>query len=210
MLLRIILHTMVLWRCYVAYIILYVLWLINSVPSYHRSPLYSYLTFFLCIIFTCFHSITFLLSFYIKSFWLSYSISQCNFQFSHYFYPYSPSLLPLSVSTWHVSLSSTLPLYQFLRQQYVVLVTSTNLISPSLAFCLTPSFCPSLSLSLSKSVISFFYFDNFYSLSLLLYPGNFFALNQVLFLSLSVYLLLLPSLCYCIFLILSLSVSLSL
>ena len=150
-------------------------------------------------------------------FWLSYSISQCNFQSSHYFYLYSPSLLPLSVSSRDVSLSSTLPSYQFLQHKYVVLLTSTNLTSPSLSFYLTPSLCPSLSLSLSKSVISFFYFDSIFSLSLLLYPGNFFAfksssLSRYLSLSLflSHYLLLLSSLCHCIFLIFSLSVSLSL
>ena len=59
--------------------------------------------------------------------------------------------------------------------------------------------------SLSLSVISFFYFDKFCSLSLLLYPGNFFAfksssLPRYLYLSLSHYLLLLRSLCHYIFL----------
>ena len=127
------------------------------------------------------------------SFWLSYSISQCNFQSSHYFYLYSPSLLPLSVSSRHVSLPSTLPLYQFLRQEYVVLLTSTNLFSPFFSFYFTPSLYPYLSLF----VISFFYFDNFFSLSLLLYPGNFLA-----FIS--------NSLPRYLFIFLSLSVSLSL
>ena len=91
----------------------------------------------------------------LMSFWLSYSISQCSFQSSHYFYPYSPSLLPLSVSSRHVSLPSTLPLYQFLRQEYVALLTSTNLISPSLSFYLAPSLCPYLSLSVCHFFLLF-------------------------------------------------------
>ena len=140
------------------------------------------------------------------SFWFSYSISQCSFQFSYYCYPYSPFLLPLSVSSRHVSLPSTLPLYQFLQQEYLVLLISTNP-SRSISHHL---FVP---ISRSLSVISFFYFDNYFFLSLLLYPANFFAfksssLPRYLSLSLSHYLLLLPSLCHCIFLIFSLSVSL--
>ena len=72
----------------------------------------------------------------------------------------------------------------------------------------------SLSLSLSKSVISFSYFDNF-SLSLLLYPANFFAfksssLSRYLSFSLSLYLLLLRSLYHYISLTFSLNVSLCL
>ena len=149
----------------------------------------------------------------LMSFWLSYSVSQCNFQSSYYFYLYSPSLLPLRVSSGHISLPSSLPLYQFLQHKYVILLTSTNLISPFLSFYLTPSLCPSL--SLSKSVISFFYIDSIFSLSLLLNPANFFAfksssLPHYLSLSLSHYLLLLPSLCHCIFLIFSRIVFLSL
>ena len=40
-------------------------------------------------------------------------------------------------------------------------------------------------ISCSPSVFSFFYFDNFFSLSLLLYPANFLLLNQVLSLATS-------------------------
>ena len=103
--------------------------------------------------------------------WLPYSISQCSFQSSHYCYPYSPFLLPLSVSSRHVSLPSTLPLYQFLQQEYLVLLISTNP-SRSISHHL---FVP---ISRSLSVISFFYFDNYFSLSLLLYPANFFAFKS--------------------------------
>ena len=148
------------------------------------------------------------------SFWLSYSTSQCNFQSSHYFYPYSPSLLPWSVSSGHVSLPSSLPLCQFLQHKYVVLLTFTNLISPFLSFYFTSSICPSLSLSLSLSLSFLSLISTVFSLWVF-YPGNFFAfksssLPRYLSLSLSHYLLLLRSLCHCIFLIFSLSVSLSL
>ena len=136
---------------------LYNIILYPSVTLYHYSSLNFYLTFFHSLSILSLFSASFvrvfiqLLSYSsptLMSFWLSYSISQCNFQSSHYFYLYSPSLLPWSVSSGHVSLPSTLPLYQFLRQECVVLLTSTNLISPSLLFYFSPSLCPYLSLSL--------------------------------------------------------------
>ena len=157
-----ILHTMVLWRCCLACIILYLIYFdwwnpYPSVPLYHYRPLNFYLTFFHSLSILSPFSASFLrvsiqlLSYsasILRSFWLSYSTSQCNFQSSHYFYPYSPSLLPWSVSSGHVSLPSSLPLCQFLQHKYVVLLTFTNLISPFLSFYFTPSLCPYLSLSL--------------------------------------------------------------
>ena len=152
---------MELWRCCLACIILYFIYFdwwnpYPSVPLYHQSPLNFYLTFFHSLSILSLFSASFLLVFIqllsysfstLMYFWLPYFISQCNFQSPHHFYLYSPSLLPLSVSSRHVSLPSTLPLHQFLRQEYVVLLTSTDLISLSLSFYLTPSLCPYLSLS---------------------------------------------------------------
>ena len=124
------------------------------------------------------------------SFWLSYSISESNFQTSRYFYPYSPSLLPWSVFSGHVSLPSSLPLYQFLQHKYVVLLTLTNLISPSLSFYFAPSLCPSHSLSLSflsfiSTIFSLWVFSYILVISLLL--NQVLSLATFLFLSLTIF-----------------------
>ena len=109
---------MELWRCCLACIILYLIYFdwwnpYPSVPSYHCSSLNFYLTFFHSLSMLSLFSASFLRVFIqllshspstLMSFWLPYSISQCNFQSSHYFYLYSSSLLPWSVSSGHVSL----------------------------------------------------------------------------------------------------------
>ena len=116
---------MVSWRCHLACIILH--WLKNSLSLYITVAPYILILFFA----TAFlHSLSFLSLFSASllhisiqllsyspstliSFWLSYSISQSNFQSSHYFYPSSTSLLPLSVFSRCVTLPSSLPLNQF-------------------------------------------------------------------------------------------------
>ena len=139
-LLRIILHTMKLWRCCLACIILHFIYFdwwnpYPSVTLYRYSPLYLYLTFFHSLSILSLFSASFLRVFIqllsyspstLTFYWLSSSISQCNFQFFHGFFTYSPSLLPWSVSSGHVSLPSTLPLYKFLRQENVVLFVSVT------------------------------------------------------------------------------------
>ena len=98
----------------------------------------------------------------LMSFWLSYSASQCNFQSSHYFYPCSPSLLPWSVSSGHVSLPSSLPLYKFCNNHMLFFwPLPIWFLHPSRSISLHLFVPLSLSLSLSQSVISFFYFGNF-------------------------------------------------
>ena len=70
----------------------------------------------------------------LKSFWLSYSVSQSKFQSSRFFYPYilshSISLRPKHfLVVCHTPFLSPF-LYEYLQQQYLVLHISTNLISP--------------------------------------------------------------------------------
>ena len=51
----------------------------------------------------------------LTSFWLSYSISQSNYQSSRFSYPFvlslSPSLFSRSIFSWYVTLPSSLPFY---------------------------------------------------------------------------------------------------
>ena len=170
MLLRIILHPMVLWRCCLACIILYFIYFdwwnpYPSVPSYHYSPLYFYLTFLHSLSILSLFSASFLRVFIqllsyspstLTFYWLSSSISQCNFQFFHGFFTYSPSLLPWSVSSGHVSLPPSLPLYKFCNNNMLFFwplpiwsLHSSRSISLHLFVSL------SLSLSLSLSFLSF-------------------------------------------------------
>ena len=83
-------------------------------------------------------------------------------------------LTPLKHFLWVCHTPFLSPFTSILQQQYLVLFTSTNLISPSLSFYLTPSLYPSL----LESVISSFNFDIFLSLRPLLYPANFFAFKS--------------------------------
>ena len=131
---------------------LYNIILYPSVTLYHYSHLYFYLIFLHSLSILSLFSASFLHVFIqllsyspstLMSFWLSYTVSQCTFQSSHYCYPYSPSLKRFFSACLT---PSTLPLYQFLRQEYLVLLTSTNLISPFFSFYFTPSLCPYLSL----------------------------------------------------------------
>ena len=156
----------------------------------------------------------------LKSFSLSSSVSQCDFQSSHYFYPFSTSLLPWSVFSWCDTLPSSLPLYQFCDNNilffwpikhksskisliidfieififatgiirwsnfsiFIIIIififTSYTYYQSDFSIPLVLSHTISLSLSLSKSVIFFSYFDKFLSLSLLLYPAIFFAIKS--------------------------------
>ena len=74
---------------------------------------YFRLSFLLCTIFIQFFRPLILCL--LTSFWLSYSISQFNYQSSRFSYPFvlslSPSLFSRSIFSWYVTLPSSLPFY---------------------------------------------------------------------------------------------------